>query len=82
MGEESSEMYSPDEQGEYGTATAASSFTIHGLPDALMALDPEVIEVTEVPLPKVEYALPPWLISWSGHDHPHFCGTWGWSCTF
>ena len=41
-GEESGEMYSPDEQGEYGTATAASSFTIQGLSDALMALDPEV----------------------------------------
>ena len=56
-GEESSEMYSPDKRGEYGTATAASSFTIQGLSDALMALDPEVTEVTKVPPPKVEYAL-------------------------
>ena len=53
-GEESGEMYSLDEQGEYGTATAASSFTIQGLFNALMALDPEV---TEVPPPKVEYTL-------------------------
>ena len=56
-GEESGMMYSPDEQGGYGTATAASSFTIQGLSDALMALDPEVTEVTKVPLPKVEYTL-------------------------
>ena len=35
-GEESSEMYLPDEQGEYGTATQASSFTVQGLSDALM----------------------------------------------
>ena len=50
-------MYLPDEQGEYGTATAASSFTIQGLSDTLMALDPQVTKVTKVPLPKVEYAL-------------------------
>ena len=50
-------MYSPDKQGEYGTAMAASSFTVQGLSDALMALDPQVTEVTEVPLPEVEYAL-------------------------
>ena len=53
-GEESGEMYLPDKQGEYGTATAVSSFTIQGLLDALMALDPKV---TEVPLPEVEYTL-------------------------
>ena len=57
MGEESSEMYWPDEQGKYGTAMQASSFTIQGLSDALMTLDPQVTEVTEVPLPEVEYAL-------------------------
>ena len=56
-GEESGEMYSPDKQGEYGTATQASSFTVQGLSDALMTLDPQVTEVTEVLLPKVEYAL-------------------------
>ena len=53
-GEESGEMYSPDEQGEYGTAMAVSSFTIQGLADALMALHPQV---TKGPLPKVAYAL-------------------------
>ena len=59
-GYESSEMYSPDKQEEYGTATAVSSFTIQGLSDALMALGPEVTkvtEVTEVPPLKVKYAL-------------------------
>ena len=56
-GEESGEMYSLDDQGEYGTATQASSFTIQGLSDALTTLDPQVIEVTEVPSPKVEYTL-------------------------
>ena len=50
-------MYSPDEQGEYRTATAASSFTIQGLSDALRALDLQVTKVTKVPLPKAEYAL-------------------------
>ena len=56
-GEESGEMYSPDEQGEYGTATAASSFTVQGLSDALTALDPQVTKVMKVPPPKVGYAL-------------------------
>ena len=71
-GEESSEIYSSDEQGEYGTATAASSFTIQGLSDALMALDPEVTEVTEVPLPKVEYALQlkVTMADWLGQPQP------------
>ena len=44
-------MYSPDEQGEYGTATAVSSFTVQGLSDALMALDLQVTEVTKMPRP-------------------------------
>ena len=56
-GEESGAMYLPDEQGEYKTAMAASSFTVQGLSDALTALDPQVTEVTEVPPPEVEYSL-------------------------
>ena len=56
-GEESGKMYSPDKQGEVGTAMAASSFTVEGLSDALIALDPQVTEVIEVPPPEVEYAL-------------------------
>ena len=54
-GEKSGKMYSPDKQGEYGTATAASSFSV--LSDVLMALDPQVTEVTKVPPPEMEYAL-------------------------
>ena len=71
-GEESGKMYSPDEQGEYGTATAASSFTIQGLSDALTALDPEVTEVTEVPLPKVEHTLQleVTMADWPGQPQP------------
>ena len=76
-------MYSPDEQGEYGTATAASSFTVQGLSDALMVLDPEVTEVTKVPLWNMPCSLKlPWLISWGGRDHLLFCGMQGWSCMF
>ena len=84
-GEQSGEMYLPDKQGKYGTAIAASSFTVQGLSDALMALDPEVTEVTKVPLPEVEYTLQleVTMADWpGGHDHPHFCGMRGWSCTF
>ena len=71
-GEESGKMYLPDEQGEYGTATTASSFTIQGLSDALMALDPQVTEVTEVPPPEVEYALQleVTMTDWPGQPRP------------
>ena len=71
-GEESSEMYSPDKQGEYGTAMAASSITVQGLSDALMALDPQVAKVTEVPLPKVEYILQlkVTMADWPGQPRP------------
>ena len=56
-GEESGEMYTPDKQGEYGTAMQVSSFTVQGLSDALMTQDPQVTEVTEMPPPEAEYAL-------------------------
>ena len=48
-GKESGEMYSPDDQGEYGTDVGASSFTVQGLSDALTTLDTGVTEVTVVP---------------------------------
>ena len=66
-GEESGETYSPDKQGEYGTAIAASSFTIQGLSDALTALGPEVTKVT-----KVEYALQleVTMADWPGQPQP------------
>ena len=56
-GEESGEMYLPDDQGEYGTDAGVSSFTVQGLSDALTTLDTGVTEVTEVPLPAGEFAL-------------------------
>ena len=56
-GEESGEMCSPDDQGEYGTDVGASSFTVQGLSDTLTILDMGVTEVTEVPLPAGEFAL-------------------------
>ena len=43
--EESGEMYSPDDQGEYMFKLGASSFSVQGLSDALTALDTEVMEV-------------------------------------
>ena len=43
--EESGEMYSPDDQGEYMPELGALSFSVQGLSDALTALDTEVMEV-------------------------------------
>ena len=51
---DSSEMYSPDEQGEYVPKMGMQNFSVQGLTDALATLDPEV---TEVPQPEEEYAL-------------------------
>ena len=56
-GEECGKMYLPNKQGEYGTATQESIFTVQGFSDALMTLDPQVTKVTEVPPLEVEYAL-------------------------
>ena len=51
---DSSEMYSPNEQGEYVPEAGMQNFSVQGLMDALVTLDPEV---TEVPQPAEEYAL-------------------------
>ena len=56
-GEESGEMYSSDNQGEYGTDAGTSSFTVQGLSDVLSTLDTGVMEVTKVQLPGREFAL-------------------------
>ena len=53
-GEESGEMYSPDEQGEYMPKAGAPSFSLQGLSDALQALD---TKVTVVQPPSEEFAL-------------------------
>ena len=51
--EESGEMYSPDDQGEYMPEASTLSFSVQGLSDALMALE----TVTEVQPPSEEFAL-------------------------
>ena len=52
-GEESGEMYLPDKQGEYTPKIGTQSFSVQGLPHALMALD----TVMEVQPPVEEFAL-------------------------
>ena len=51
-GEESSEMYLPDDQGEYMPKVGTLSFSAQGLSDALTALE----TVTEVQPPSEEFA--------------------------
>ena len=53
-GEESSEMYSPDNQGEYMPEVGTPGYSIQGLSDALTALD---AEMTVVQPPSEEYTL-------------------------
>ena len=53
-GEESGEMYMPDEQGEYTPEVGMSCFSVQGLTDTLTALE---TEVTKVQLPSVEFPL-------------------------
>ena len=53
-GEESGEMYSPDDQGEYMPEAGMMSFSIQELSDALTVLD---TEVTMFQPPSEEYAL-------------------------
>ena len=38
--EDSGEMYSPDEQGEYASKVGAQNFSVQELTDALATLDP------------------------------------------
>ena len=71
-GNESGEMYLPDDQGEYGTDVGASSFTVQGLSDALTILDTGVTEVTEVAFPAGEFTLQPevTMVNHPGHPCP------------
>ena len=74
-GQESGEMYSPDNQGEYMPEAGTLSFSIQGLSDALTALD---TEVTMVQPPSEKYAL---LLEITMADHlgcPH-PSTFSWS---
>ena len=79
--EDSGEMYSPDEQGEYMPKAGAQNFSVQELTDVLATLDPKV---TEVQPPAKEYALmlevtmadqpghpqPP-TFSWNWHGPSH-----------
>ena len=64
--EESGEMYSPDDQGEYAPEVVMLSFSIQGLSDALTALE----TVTEVQPPSEEFALQLKVADCPGHPHP------------
>ena len=74
-GEESGEMYSPDDQGEYMPEAHTLNFSVQGLSDALTALDTEVTMVQ--PLSE-EFAL---LLKVTMADHPgHPCPpTFSWN---
>ena len=52
--EDSDEMYSPDDQGEYMLEAGVQNFSVQGLSDALMPLESEV---TGVQPPAKEYTL-------------------------
>ena len=52
--EDSGEMYSPDDQGEYAPEVGMQNFSVQGLSDVLASLDPKV---TEVQPPAEEYTL-------------------------
>ena len=52
--EDSGEMYSPDNQGEYVPKAGMQNFSIQGLSDALTSLESEVAVVQP---PAEEYAL-------------------------
>ena len=79
-GEESGEMYSPDEQGEYAPEASAACFSVQGLMDTLTTIE---TEVTEVQLPSMEFAM---QLKVMMADHPgcpnppHSHGMLGWSC--
>ena len=62
--EESGEMYSHDEQGEYAPKEGAPCFSVQGLSDALTEIGQEV---TEVQPPVGEYAM---LLEVMMVDHP------------
>ena len=71
-------MYSPDDQGEYGTDVGTSSFTVQGLSDALTTLDTGVMGVTEVPLPAGEFALQLEVLMANHPGHPRL-PTFSWN---
>ena len=81
-GEESGELYLPDNQGEYVPKSGAHNFSVQGLSDALTALESEVAVVQS---PTEEYALileVTMADRLGTHAFPHSPGTQEWSCTF
>ena len=68
-GEESGEMYSPDEQGEYIPADGAQAFTVQGLTDVLSGLESEDT-VVEPPEEELILQLEVTMADRPGHLHP------------
>ena len=67
--EESGEMYSPDDQGEYAPESGAQNFSVHGLSDALMVLESELM-VVQPPLEEYAMLLEVTIADPSRHPHP------------
>ena len=73
--EDSGDMYSPDDQGEYMPKMGVQNFSLQGLSDALMFLDSEA---TMVQLPMEEYALLLEVTMANQPRHPHL-PTFSWN---
>ena len=68
-GEESGEMCSPDEQGEYTPADGAQAFTVQGLTDTLSGLESEDT-VVEPPEEELILQLEVMMVDHPGHRRP------------
>ena len=68
-GEESGEMYSPNEQGEYTPADGAQAFIVQGLTDALSGLESEDT-VVEPPKEELILQLEVMMADCPGRPHP------------
>ena len=69
QGEESGEMYSPNEQGEYTPADGTQAFTVQGLTDALLGLESEDT-VVESPEEELIVQLEVMMADHPGHPCP------------
>ena len=68
-GEESDEMYSPNEQGEYTPADGAQAFIVQGLTDSLSGLESEDM-VVEPPEEELILQLEVMMADHPGHPCP------------
>ena len=68
-GEESGEMYSPDEQGEYTPVDGTQVFTVQGLTDVLSGLESEDT-VVEPPEEELILQLEVMMVDRPGRPHP------------